>query len=192
MKVYRIENDVARYQYFLTKHEADLFGLHTDCQPKGDTWRPPEVFIYKPLAKAGDFYQFGGAGLITSPRATESLRTFLDMAGELLPLPYQGQEYTLLNVTECINCLDQERTTWLKDVHGNRVSPLQYVFHPDRFASSRLFKIPETYRGETLVVEYGYDDEEFRFVVEQAGLQGLLFRELWHGEHETDAFDEGS
>jgi hypothetical protein len=38
------------------------------------------------------------------------LEEFLEMAGELLPLPYRGEEYTIVNVTECINCLDHEAT----------------------------------------------------------------------------------
>ncbi len=184
MKVYRLRNDVNRYQYFLPVDNEDYTKLEGNCTPKAETWSPPPVFVYKPLHKAGDVYQFGSSVLITSPCATKVLRTHLEMAGELLPLPHQGQEYTLLNVTECINCLDQDKTEWVYgETTGARLYPKRYVFHRDRFAESALFKIPETYRGEILVVEglHGLE-EEFRYAVEQAGLKGFRFEELWADE----------
>jgi hypothetical protein len=184
MRVYSIENDVSHYQYFLPAREDEGLPLRMDCTPKAEVWSPPPVFIYRPTLKGGDFYQFHTDLLITSPRATDVLLTHLEMAGELLPLPHQGVEYTILNVLECINCLDQEATEWrLAPRTGERISPKKYVFHSDRFSESMLFKIPETRRGEILVVEGLHDpEEEFRFVVEHAGLKGLLFEELWTDE----------
>jgi hypothetical protein len=57
---------------------------------------------------------------------------------------------------------------------------VRYSFHPDRFSESPLFKIPETCRAQILLVE-GFRDpeEEFRYVVEQTGLKGLVVQELW-------------
>ncbi len=179
-KVYRIVTDVNHYQYFFAEHEEEEVKLLTDCIPRATTWEPPSVYVYNPRHKAGDFYSFHGCSLITNPRATAVLASFLEMAGELLPLPYNGQEYSLLNITECINCRDRERTTWLKDETGANVLPVQYVFHRNRFAESRLFKIPETYGGEILVVDLDQDpDEEFKSAVELAELEGLCFHELW-------------
>lgn len=179
-RVFRLRNDVSRYQYLLAADADADVQLYMDCRPRLATWTPPPVFVYQPLLEAGDFYQFGGAAPIASPRATEALRGFFEEAGELLPLPHAGTEYTLLNVTECINCLDHERSAWLLTQDGERVYPTRYVFHPDRFSESALFKIPETHRGEVLVVEGLRDPEdEFRAVVERAGLKGLRFEELW-------------
>lgn len=178
-KVYRIATDVNHYQYFFAEHESEEVKLLTDCLPRSMLWEPPSVYVYKPRLTTGDFYSFHQCSLITSPRATIALAPFLEMAGELLPLPYNGQEYTLLNVTECINCLDHERTTWLKDATGANIVPLQYVFHNNRFATSSLFKIPETYGGEILVVDRDQGpDEEFKSAIELAGLQGILFKEI--------------
>jgi hypothetical protein len=180
MKVYRLKNDVNHYQYFLPADRGDLMALATNCRPRAATWSPPEVFVYMPLLEAGDFYQFGVGTLIASPRATEVLRGFFQESGELLPLPFEGQEYTVHNITLCINCLDQQRSTWLKTAEGERIYPTEYVFHPDRFADSALFKIPETHLREVLVVEGLRDPEdEFRAVVERAGLKGLIFQEIW-------------
>ncbi len=183
MRVYRIRSDGNRYQYFLSEREEDWEKLEMDCVPQIETWSPPPVFIYKPKLRQGDFYNFGSGILITSPRATEALRTHLEMAGELLPLPHADQTYTLLNVLECINCLDQERTEWVYgQTTGARIGIKKYVFHPDRFSESRLFKIPETSKSEILVVEWNEESEdEFRNAVEAAQLKGLLFEQLWEG-----------
>jgi hypothetical protein len=56
MIVYRLNSDVNNFQYFLPANdEGDK--LVMDCTKKIETWSPPEVFIYKPLYKKGDFYK---------------------------------------------------------------------------------------------------------------------------------------
>jgi hypothetical protein len=102
-------------------------------------------------------------------------------AGELLPLPYEGEVYTLLNITECINCLDHEQTEWIYGKStGARIGIKKYVFHQERFSESDLFKIPETCTSEVLVVE-GLKDirDGFKYAVEASGLQGLIFELVW-------------
>jgi hypothetical protein len=144
------------------------------------------VYVYKPLHEQGDFFQFSSSALITSPRATEALRDHLEMAGELLPLPHEGQEYTALNVTLCINSLDRERTEWaIHKASGKQLWPRRYAFHAGRFPESSLFKIPETRASEILLVEGGGEfppDQEFRSIVIREGLRGLAFDELWSDE----------
>lgn len=184
MKVFRVKKDVRHYQYFLTEREEDALMLIMDCTPISDRWIPPPVFIFEPKLKAGDFFQFSSSVLITSPRATELLRTHLEMAGELLPLPYQGQEFTLLNITECINCLDYQNSEWVTDEQtGTALWLKKYAFHRHRFTESSLFKIPETSRSEILLVEGLHEpEEEFRAIVQREHLEGLIFEELWCDE----------
>jgi hypothetical protein len=182
VKVFRIGMDVNHYQYFLEEREDGKFLLHTDATPRKDGWVPPPVFIFKPKHKAGDFYQFGYYALIANSRANDTLRGFFERAGELLPLPFEGAEYTLLNVLHVVDCLDVERTPELVR-EGDR-----YALRPDsierlRQTTSVLFKIPETARSEILLVEGLLDPaQEFRAVVERAGLKGLLFYEVWSDE----------
>jgi len=181
IKVYRLKVDVNKYQYFLPEQEEYEAKLWMDCISKADNWLPPPVFVYKPFHKKGDFYSFNSSALITSPKATQVLYPFLEVAGELLPLPYQGELFTLLNVTECIDCLHQQKTEWMqsKDT-GDNLWIKKYVFHTNRFSESDIFKIPETCKSEILIVE-GLKDpkDEFRYAVESAGLQGIVFEEIW-------------
>jgi hypothetical protein len=176
LKVFRVRTDVNHFQYFLPENRSDYpILMDFDGTSKAKSWKPPPVYILKPKHKKGDFFNFGTGYLILSSRARDVLGEFLEMAGELLPLPYKGETYSLLNVTECIDCLDQKKTEFYPDQ-----APKKYAFHPDRFVESQLFKIPETDKAEILLVE-GRDDpeEEFRHIVEANKLQGLIFEQLW-------------
>jgi hypothetical protein len=103
------------------------------------------------------------------------------MAGELLPLPHQSVLFQLINVLECVNCLDQQNTQWVFGKTTNaRIRIKEYHFDARRFSESTLFKIPETAMGEVLTVTGLKDpDDEFKSVVEREGLKGILFEELW-------------
>lgn len=176
MKVYRFENDVNRYQCFFTEDENDEVKLMTDCTPLASTWEPPPVYIYMPRLKAGDLYNFHGGSLIFSPAATEKLRSFLEMAGELLPLPFESQVYTLLNVTECINCLDRKNTKWR---YAEDSWPIDhYAFHRNRFSESDIFKIPETCNVEVLVLDRE-DGGSFVDALREHEIKGYRLELLW-------------
>jgi hypothetical protein len=99
----------------------------------------------------------------------------------MLPLPYEGEILQVINVTECINVLDQEHTLWkINQKSGVKVWIESYAFHSRRFSESSLFKIPETCNGEIFAIERCGDPEcEFKARVEQAGLTGLIFEKVW-------------
>ena len=99
----------------------------------------PEFEIFRPKRRVGNFYNFDGGFLIADPKASEALRSLLEMAGELLPLPYEEEVYTVLNVTRYVDCLDHEETTWAVP----NVLIKTYAFRPDRLSESPIFKIPE-------------------------------------------------
>lgn len=177
MKVFRFSNDVNHYQFFFTESEDDMMKLNTECVSLIDGWQAPPVFIYKPLNKQGDLFNFSYNTLIFSPRATELLRTHLEMAGELLEIPYKGESYWLLNVLECINCIDEAKSEWVED-NGVRIYPKRYAFNPRRFSESCIFKIPETYRGEVLVLDRE-DGEGFVDALIENQIVGYELELLW-------------
>lgn len=187
MKIHEILLDVDHYQsLFLAKTEIlDTDLLRFDCRPRFDTWVPPSVYSLHPNLKAGDFWalETGGA-FATTPEATEKLQDFLNSAGELLPLPYEGRLLTVLNVTECLNCLDHDRTKWVyAKSTGKRIRIESYAFHADRMSESSIFKIPERAVSQILCYEGLKDPEdEFKRYVETEGLTGITFTELWRSE----------
>lgn len=173
------------YQYFLFEDTAAVEDLIFDGHPQLDTWSPPAVYSYQPRLREGDFWDFGvgsvGATFAVRPEALEAVEYHLSRAGELLPFPYQGREFVVVNITECIDALDHDATTWVHDDRGRRHDVRHPVFRLDRLSDwSSLFKIPETAISRI----YCWQDdpeavEQFKSAVEIEGLTGLVFKELY-------------
>jgi hypothetical protein len=197
---YKVETDVERFQYFLLEDASQASYLVANGAPWKEAWMSPSVFSFQPRLREGDFWHRGGFGacFAVRPEAFETgLDLFLQPAGELLPLPYQGRKFKVLNVTECIDALDHEQTTWY-DVdhvdddgfdHGPRevFKPAprveEPVFRLDRLGW-QLFKVPETAVTNIYCWEGSLDGEEeqFRRFCEREGLTGLTFTEIYTTE----------
>ena len=153
LKVFRM-TDIDRYQFLLPEHREDAARLRMDGTPKQDTWvLPPSTFSHRIYSPAISTNRTIGI-LITDLRATGVLRRYLEWAGELLPLPYKDEIFTLLNVTECVDVLDYGRTVFAPTTTpGDSGRILQPAFHVDRFGEMSLFKNPEQARSQIYVVE---------------------------------------
>ena len=144
LRAFKVEPDVNRYQYFLWDIERAPSGVTYDTMacggsPKGKKWKPAPVYIHAPRHKRGDFWSIGlgGGGLGIAPWAfekVEALHMFAEMAGELLPVRYQEQTFMLLNITECIECLDPERSKWFPLPDGKRTMLTPFL-RADRMVS---------------------------------------------------------
>jgi hypothetical protein len=192
-RAFRVICDVNNYQYFLwdiprdppggPHHSAATFAsLRCDGRRMADRWKPPPVFIYKPRHKRGDFWAvgMGGGGLGIAPWALKTLRMLAEMGGELLPLPYKDQSFTLRNINECIECVDPERSEWeMYKMERSRIhTPF---FRADRMSASTLFKSAHS-DSEIYCLDYSGDpEEEFKACVEHHKLKGLLFEEVMIG-----------
>lgn len=185
MKVFSVTEDVSRFQS-LGVDDIDAwteFALSVDCRSLTALWKPPTVYVRKPKLNRGNFLHITVGLLVADDEAFSKIGEFFEMAGEVLPIPFEGKTLSLLNVTECINCLDREKSQW-RDPRRREGLPLKYVFHPNRLDESSIFKIPETCKGEILVLERENDPEtEFKAAVEHHRLTGLIFKELWSDEH---------
>jgi hypothetical protein len=182
MKVFQMRVDVSRYQFFLTDPPEAFARLRMDCVPLADAWEPPPVFVLYPKYLRGDFFSADCSVLIASPRATEALRQQFEWAGEVLPLPYKGETFGVVNVLKCIDALDQDKTAFRVGTRPTAYREIQrYAFRPERLVETSLFKIPET--NQIFVLEGTNDFEmEFREAVAAAGLKGLIFTEIWSDE----------
>ena len=185
MKIYRVDTDVNRYQYLMLEDQSLALSepMTFDGTPgKASGWTPPAVYIHKPKLIKGNFLDlWATGGLVVDEVALDHLRDLLEMSGELLPLPHKNETFHVLNVTDCVNMLDEKRTRWR---YGKGRLPIdEYQFHADRITEAPLFKIPETSNYETLTAT-GLNDpeEEFKGRYERLGLTGLLFEELWTDE----------
>ena len=186
MRIYRIVADVNRYQGFSVEGD-DIW--HTDmmtfdCKPKGSDWAAPSVYTLHPRLTRGSFFNLCPGALVLDGHATEALQDLLEMSGEMLPLSYNNESFTVLNVTECVNVLDEDGCKWVYGKStGARIRIERYAFRANRLTEAPLFKIPETCRSEILCCEGLKDsDDEFKHRVERLGLKGLIFEEVWEGQ----------
>jgi hypothetical protein len=184
MKIHRVRPDVNNYQYLMLEDDSLVLSelLNFDGTAKADEWVAPAVYILEPNSKKGNFPSlFSKAVILVDEIALESLRGLLEMSGELLPLPHEDKLYYVANVTGCFNVLDVHRTQWRYEKGRPPID--RYVFHRKRLTEMPLFKIPETCKSEILTCEGLNDAEhEFKGRVEQLGLKGLIFEELWSSE----------
>ena len=188
MKIYRVRADVNRYQYFLPKdmNTWQTGMLNFDGSSKEGEWNPPEVYSPYPKRKRGDFWNVSSGAFAVTPEATNKVRQFLEIAGEMLLLPYQDQQFAVSNVLECVDCLNRDQTEWgVVTDDGQKFSPIKYVFYPNRITDAArygLFKIPETSLAETFVFEDSENPQtEFKAFVDSERMTGLLFDEVWPG-----------
>ena len=186
-RVYRIEFDTRRYQSLspADEHVFESGQLRFDGTPKGEDWRPLAVRFVNPHLERPNIYYLASGCLVLDRRAIERFHDTLNWGcienAELLPLSVEGEEWQVVNVTECINVLDSQKTVW-KMEHGRRVAIEKYAFHMQRLGVTMPFSIPETADTEILTLEITRQPlDEFKAAVEQAGLKGLKFTELWHG-----------
>jgi hypothetical protein len=183
MEIFRIRLNSNGFQSFLPK-DANIWqtdALKMNCVSKLSTWRSPEVYIHNPKIEKGNFSHLCSGGFVIDAHAANELRTILEMAGELLPLNHEGFPFYLVNILECVNCLDAVQTEWVTGkTTGAKIRIKKYQFDKDKLSESTLFKIPETSAAEILCVTGLKDSEdEFKSRVEKAGLKGLIFERLW-------------
>jgi hypothetical protein len=184
MKVYRVRPDVKNFQTLFPEDESLLsdFSLILDCTPRLAEWKAFGLYCFNPMQKKGDFSYMLPGSFIVREGVMEGISTFTEMAGEQLPMSLQGETQYLINVTECVNSLDQDKTIFTTDPDsGIRLGSIEkYSFYPNRFSESSLFKIPETRRTDVLTLERSMDpEEEFKAYVEENKLSGLVFELLW-------------
>ena len=106
------------------------------------------------------------------------LEMFAEMAGQLLPLPFNGETLMALNILVCLDCLDNDASEWKQmRTTGNRLIVTPCI-RSDRLTTSTLFKSAHN-ACEIYCWENEADPEyEFKACVEANGITGLFFKEV--------------
>ena len=186
MTVFEVHCKVNDYQCLCLSDmgQAKRHEFYFDCEKREANWTPPEVYIRQPKLKRGNFFYFAGASgcfICDEPtRYHDELAELLETSGELLPLLHEGETFYVMNVLECINALDRDKSEWPPQMKQKIGFPQKYVFHRSRIPDTPLFKIPELSRWQILCVEDGPNAAyDFKRMVERLGLTGLYFEKLW-------------
>ncbi len=185
MNIYRLQIDVNKFQsFFLEKEDAlSLDELSFNGKHRLESWSDPGVYVMHPKLKKGNFLGFGDASgtFIADAKASQELEDLFEISGELLPFTFQGEPFHVVNVTNVIDVLDEDRTQWVYEKGSGPVE--SYVFHENRLIETPLFKIPQENSMDVFAVEgLKDDDDEFKGRVEQCELLGLTFEKVWSSE----------
>lgn len=141
-------------------------------QPVTEPLTPPEVFSRRPKLPRPDFWMFQNYGaLAMPPGAVEKVRNFLEEAGELLPLPYKSETFSVLNVLRCV-----EYEIFPEKTPGRLL--LEQASGTIPLGLFRAIDRTYLYASE----EVGNPDTEFKAFVEREKMTGLKFREVWNSE----------
>lgn len=170
------------------RNDADHKAIHSALKftgvPKGKKWVPPPVFSLNPKKPMPDIWHigYGSDAFAVTPKVLKKTCMFLEMAGELLPLPYKDLTLTICNITECIDCVDSEASQWMQ-LGPKRKILEKPAFLIDRLPDSTLFKIPEWSHRMLCWERTGDPESEFKACVEankfKGGFKGKFFELVW-------------
>jgi hypothetical protein len=184
MKIYNIKNDSNGIQAVSPTDESliNLEFLNFDCEPRKNNWKELEVYIYNPKIKPKNFYNLASGNLVFDEKVLDICQTIFEIAGEILPLQVErGEKLYLLNILDCKNALDYDRSIW--DYYprtGRTGGILNYKFHEWRIKNeSTLFKIPETSKTDIFCfTDDRNEDDQFYHLYHKHKLTGLIFEEI--------------
>lgn len=127
-----------------------------------------------------DISGFIGGSPIFSSKAKETFHTLLKNKVEFLPLNHEnGETYHLVNVINVLDCIDYETAVVNKEEIMPRVvraEVIKYQFQYELIKDELMFKIPENSTTRVFVTD------EFLRVVEENGLIGIQFEEVWNSD----------
>jgi len=183
MKIHRAKADAKSYQWIMPSvQEDDLLDLLTfDCEAKSQFWVEANWYCFNPKQKKGNFYTLGSSSSFAFDKEVYESNLFplLEMAGEILPIQLGMETLYVMNILECVNTLNDEKTDWETYPDGSRRKISNYYFHNDRISESSLFKIPQTSKTEILTYSGVKDPEdEFKSLYEKLNFSGLIFERL--------------
>lgn len=182
MKVFKINTDSNNVQLVQPVVEKDLEFFKFDCESRLPSWNSLEVYIHNPKTQPKDFYSMPSGILVCNQRVLDVCLDLFEMAGEILPIQVErsGLELYILNVLQCENVLDYERTIWDYYPSGRKGRILDYKFIKSRIGNeSTIFKIPETDSIDIFCFADVKDrEDEFYYIYHDNNLTGLIFEEI--------------
>lgn len=192
MRVFQMTPDFT-FQSFYTydpsgpEIPSSIYGLEMlEGRPMMQGWVPLPLFAGEPRRKVGNFAKSWGGGILVDSHSCEILQPALAGLCELLPmLPYGRKTFYVMNVLECVDCLDETATHWRVSKHsGIRYGIDKYVFSKDRLSAANIFTIPQS--PEIMVATgLGSSTPTFKSIVDRNKLTGLKFRELWSSDEKA-------
>jgi hypothetical protein len=172
MSVYKLVPDSDVYDSLLYDSPDSLeVNLRFDGRTLAQVWTPLRVVVYS-VGRPGDFPSWSSHIPVFSERAWRILEPLIETSVEALPLACAGGPFVAINVTDVADCLDPGRAEIKRFSTGEVMDVKSYAFKEGCLGARNIFKIPEALLNDVFV------SENFKRAVEDAGLEGLIFRQV--------------
>lgn len=164
------------YEWVMPVHDRDFEKLRFDGSRLADRWEAVEMTLIKqevhphtPVWQHSDFPWFGSGLLVLRPSALNAVREILAPYGEFLPLRCAETPLWAFNVTELLDCLDEQASRIVRFRNGEIMRIEHAVFHLEQIRAVAAFKVPDARYGP---IFFG---QELVDLIQAAGLRGLAF-----------------
>jgi hypothetical protein len=184
MRIFKIKTDTNNIQLVqpVDHSKITLEKFNFDCEQKKQNWEDDLYYIYNPKIKPKNFFHIDSGCLVFDEKTLELCRMVFEMSGEIIPIKIErSDDLYILNVLECMNGLDYEKTKWDYYSDGTKGRILNYAFHKERVLNeSTIFKIPETSKTDIFCFADVKDrEDEFYYIYHDNKLSGLIFEEMF-------------
>jgi hypothetical protein len=116
-----------------------------------------------------DFVYIQSGALFCSEEAWLQISGPLETEVEPLPMTVNGRRYYILNITNVLDCLDEQESIIVYWPDGRVRDVERYVFHEDKVEGAFLFKIPQ--RRKTQI----FCTARFRQLIEETTITCLQY-----------------
>ena|SRR5688572_5533045 len=138
--------------------------------PTVETWRPIRVQVHKG-EKRGDFPSLIGHLPVFSERALSALRPLIENEVEVLSLKGSTTPLYAIHILDLVDCLDEAKSGVKRFPGGGIMHVDRPVFRDGCVDGKHIFKIRDAPLKDV------YVSEEFKRRAEEAGLEGVVFRQ---------------
>jgi hypothetical protein len=147
------------------------FGKYQNIEEQSE-WIPLPVGIESLGTKRGDFLAVIAYSFACNKKTYSILESLIGNSVELLPLLCADGEFSILKVTNIIDCLDHTNIDALISKESGRILHIRkYAFKEDMIKNQHFFSIPEKKFGILV-------SQEFKDLVEKNKLEGLSFKSV--------------
>jgi hypothetical protein len=185
MRVFRVKEDLNNMQMLQPTDysKINLERFTFDCEPMRESWEEDDLTFYisNPKIKPKNFYGLASGCLVFDEKVLSLCEMIFEMCGEVLPLKVErGPQLYCLNILQCMNALNYDKTVWRYYDSGAKGNILKHSMHKDRVINgTSLFKIPENSKSFIFCYADFQDREgDFYHIYHDNNLTGLFFEEI--------------
>ena len=185
MKIWRIKQDTKYESLNIVNRDIWKKFRNFDARQYLNVWE--KIYAKKHLPEeneeVGDVVGGICGAIALKDKALNFLKPILNDNVEFLPLEYEEDEnLTIMNVLNLVDGLDYEKSEFNYFIYNPSkiMNCKKYAFKPDVVKGHHIFKIPETFSIRVDI----FISDELKQKIENSGLKGFKFIEMWDSEKE--------